>query len=354
MRSASVARCFALLAPPFFVAWIGCSYSATPGDTDSPHREAGPRDPVHDFGTVLASGETLLQHKFVLENPTDRPIRLEASAALTPCCSTIGPAPETIPAHGSIQVPVSFRPGRQADRKRVEFLIRTDEELSPIWRVAVVASVVHELATRVERESDLELPVGRTGRQIPTIACRRLGDAGRGEPVSVQAFESLAAGFVGSAETLKLPGGIIETTRRVEVTLPASSRDGNSRGQVTFRWENGQSWDCPVTWRVRPLISALPAGISLKPGGQSSWTVLLRATDRPFRVCGVDGPACLDSWERTSAETATLHTVILRFDPDKARPGEVANIRFLTDEPDQTEVLVSVLATKMDGSGSGS
>src|SRR5688572_4247860 len=107
------------LIPILMALMTGCSESGR-GITPEPlsGRDVGsaeeipdrPRPDVtmmeHDFGTVLARGQTL-RHDFLLSNPTTRAMRLVKAMSFAPCCSEIGPLPEAIPPGGEAKVQVS-------------------------------------------------------------------------------------------------------------------------------------------------------------------------------------------------------------------------------------------------------
>lgn len=59
------------------------------------HKKGGNVGNQHDFGPVLARGQTL-RHEFSLTNPTNRPMRLIGAKLSTPCCSLLGPLPTDV------------------------------------------------------------------------------------------------------------------------------------------------------------------------------------------------------------------------------------------------------------------
>ena len=68
-----------------------------------------------DLGTILADGQGV-HHDFTVRNTTGRPIRLLKGEALTPCCSSIGPIPESIPPEGTARIPAVWKAGLQSVR----------------------------------------------------------------------------------------------------------------------------------------------------------------------------------------------------------------------------------------------
>ena len=244
-----------------------------------------------DFGPVLARGQ-VLTHEFALTNESGRAVRLLGSQAMTPCCSAIGPLPEIIPPGAAVKVPVSFKPGHESRRKRVEFAVRTDSPDVPTLVLAVMATATAEIEIRPDKTSNATLPLGRSGHQRLTILCRRIGQEGRGSPDGLDATPPLTAAFVGPTEGRSVPGHWVESTRDIEVVLPASSREGMRSGTVTLSWKGNPPIEFPIEWRVTPRIRATPTSIILRSKSAASretHTVILRSDDAPFRITGVSG-----------------------------------------------------------------
>jgi hypothetical protein len=97
---------------------IGCElHSGPPPSPLTKSKGANPHQRVtpvtqwgfheHDFGTVLADGQRLT-HTFAITNTTDRPITFGTPIVFSPCCSSMGPVPDELPARGAAAVAVSF------------------------------------------------------------------------------------------------------------------------------------------------------------------------------------------------------------------------------------------------------
>ncbi len=134
MRGGPIAR--PRLRPRPFVVWVKFRLSSVGcdrRDVQASRPAALNRDLVlgstmgggFHLGAMIADDQTL-RHTFVLANPWDRDVRILQASALSPCCSTIDPTATMIPRHSNLPVPVTFRPGFQAGRRRIDFLIATD------------------------------------------------------------------------------------------------------------------------------------------------------------------------------------------------------------------------------------
>lgn len=113
----------------------------------------------HDFGTVLAHDQTL-RHDFTITNPTDTPIRVLRSAALTPCCSSIDAVPESIQPAGEANVSVSMKAGRSSGRKRILFQLETDATERPLIQLGLAADFSPEWEVAPIGRTTLRLSMG--------------------------------------------------------------------------------------------------------------------------------------------------------------------------------------------------
>jgi hypothetical protein len=147
----------------------------------------------------------------------------------------------------------------------------------------------------------------------------------------------------GGVERRELPDGLVETSREVELTLPASSSLGPQRGELSFRWSNGPRKECPVAWTVTPLIRALPPGLVVQQGDKSACrTVKLTCDERPFRIRSVHSSLLAKDVE-LPAESRREHSLLIDIDPLKGATDKVCNLVITTDDPTQPETLLSVL-----------
>ena len=236
---------------------IGCDATA-PAPDGRPFSSAdqvdadpgGPSDRAtdateHDFGQIVAEGQAL-RHEFAFSNPGDRPIHLLGATALTPCCSAIGPLPESIPPGGTAKLPMVFEPGVQGGRKRVEFVVRTDDPGRPDRVFAAVASLIASIDIEVLKDSDRSLLIGQGGDQRYTVTCRRLGARGLAMPDDVEATPPLDARFDGPTREHRGAGDLIETRRDVIVRIPATAEVGAHRGELRLHWSEGPTRSHPI------------------------------------------------------------------------------------------------------------
>jgi hypothetical protein len=347
MMGQTTRRCVALL-----ILASGCSTSTpdpdlaailgNPADGGRGQKPESSGDLEFDFGPILARGQTL-RHIFTLTNPTERPIRLLKAMVYTPCCSAVEELPRTIPSGGEVKVPVILKPGYQSGRKRVEFAIATDAEDRPVWRLALDARLFSEWEVDPVGESGLKIPVGQAGTRTFRIVCRRKGDEGRRSPESIEAREPLQASFDGPAAEQEQPDGLVEATRDVEVSIPATEETGLRQGEILFRWSDDHRERHIVTWEVTPHIRATPSGLMIKPaGGPTTQMVSVASDDRPFRILKVVGPLLADGIE-TSTDPGRSHRLRLSINPAKAITGGASDIYISTDHPGQPTVTLSVL-----------
>lgn len=305
----------------------------------------------HDFGAILAHGQTL-KHEFPLTNHTGRAIRLLKAEAMTPCCSAIGPWPDLIPPGGQARLPVTFRVGFQSGRKRVTFLVQTDQSDRPLWRFALVAFLTAEVEATLQPGSDTTVKVGQSGRQAFSILCRQIGEKGRGAPASVHVTAPLSAALLGPAHRNgNAPEGVIETTQAIEVILPASNEEGIRRGELEIRWTEGTPFTIPIQWTVSPHLRAVPPGLVLNSSDdRAAQGILVQSESELFRILKVSGPLLAECLEPLPTEPKPFHNLRLVLDPSKAKGNQTSDLIIRTDHPTQAIIRVSVLAL---GKGTG-
>lgn len=324
----------------------GCGTSSSVSDEElaallAPPEPTGSRELVHDFGPILAHGQTL-RHEFTLANPTDRPLKIVSAQAQTPCCSAVGPHPEMIPPGGTATLPVLLKPGSQSGRKRFRFIVQTDSTEQPGWVLSLIADLTAELEMSPIEGFDASLPLGQPGHQRFRIVCHRVGDVGLGAPDAVTVGPPLSARFLGPADEAAATEGPVESTRIVEVDLPASTEPGSQRGELILHWPDGQERSFPIAWQVVARIAIEPSGLVLRPTGEPiTRSVLVTCGDRPFRITGVSGPLLADPPPRPAAPRR-LHRLELVLDPSLVESG-TTDIRIDTDHPDQPTIVLSVL-----------
>jgi hypothetical protein len=295
----------------------------------------------HDFGAVLAQGQDL-RHEFVLVNHGTRPVRLLEAHARTPCCSGVGPLPSVIPAGDRVSVPVVLKAGYSHGRKRVEFVVRTDDPDQAAVVLTLGASFVADLDVETLPESDGPLTVGQEGRRRLRVVCRQVDGVGRAVPDRVDAGPPLEARFIGEPNRSD-SGAVHEEERIVEVSLPAD-RVGSHRADLMLRWSNDDPpMTLPIAWEVVPRIRAVPSGLVLhRDGGMAKRSIVLRAEQTEFRIQGMAG-ALLTSAGITTTPPSRVHRLDLALDPSRLEGDGATDIRIETDDPYQPVIAVSVL-----------
>ena len=236
-----------------------------------------------------------------------------------------------------------FRPGSRTGPGRVEFAVTTDDLAAPERRFALRAELLPDVEVD-EIDGGGDLPLGESGRRRFRVTCRRIGNVGRPAPSKLRAEAPLEARFVAPSSRHVGEGDLIEDVRDVEVTIPASDREGNHEGTLTLLWDGEvEPWRQPVRWRVAPHIRVSPPGLILATGvAEEERRVLVRSSDRPFRIVEVSGPALREPPELPEG-SGLVHVLRLIFDPSRIADGKAADVTITTDHPDQPTVLLSVV-----------
>ena len=331
---------------------IGCGPSASTEiaeveeiirSLDEPGPSADGSESLHDFGTILARGQTL-HHEFSLSNPSDRPFRVLGTEARTPCCSAIGKLPDLVAPGRDVQVPVSLKVGHDSGWKRVEFAVRTDDAINRVKVFALVASLVAEVETRLVEGSASSLLTGESGEQTLLVICRRKDGKGRPAPVQCSTESSLKAEFTGPAEERGLPDGTIEASRRVRITLPAGTDEGDRRADLILTWQDGRVQVIPLAWKVTPHIIATPGVLVLKSAEPTAVrTIRLRSLDDPFRILGLRGGILFGpgDWSRGKDEVHEVRVTLARDAVDLGT--DLDDLIIDTDHPRQPKVAIKVM-----------
>lgn len=295
-----------------------------------------------DFGTILASGQSL-EHRFTLVNTGSRPLRLLTAEALTPCCSSIDPVPESIPAGGSAKVAVKLRPGYQSGPKRVQFVVLTDRDDDPAISLWLSATLTSALDVEFDdTAAAATLAVGKAGTLKGRVIGRRTGKDGFSAPSSLSINAPAKARFVGVEIGRLLDNGFHETVREIEIDLPASREPGTKSAELRLAWDKPSRDDRrAIVWSVTPALRATPPALVLDRNstGSASREVVIRSTGTAFHVLGVEGKA-IRRGLRLPSEAATLHRLDLPLDRDATG---ISDLRILTDHPDQPIAKLTVL-----------
>ena len=300
-----------------------------------------PDDALFDFGPTVARDQTLT-HDFTILNPTDKPIALTSATSWVPCCSKVLPVAGPIPAQGTGKVTVEFKPGFQTGKRRLTFEVHTSEPESPGLGFAILADLTSAFDVKIANSSDRTLPLNRPGHQSFEVVCRKVGEDGRDPVQSVEAAAPLTAEFDGPAIVTN-SAGVRQSSRKVMIRLPASSKEGLQRGEFTLVWPDGSRRNQLIDWKVEPLVTVTPAGLTLRSSaGLISKDVVIQATDRPFRILGVDSVIVAEP-PRLPVDSARLHPLKLSLDLSRLGSSQTGEIIIKTDHPDHPTLKISVL-----------
>ncbi len=333
----------------------GCSRPATdridvsPGvELAAPEKVAGDSIQHFDFGLVLGHDQTIT-HDFLLENASSSPLKLTKVAARIPCCSSIGPLPDVVPAGASIRVPVRFNAGRQTGPRRFAFAVETASADRPVFLYTLSANLFSDFeASEIDSEGTSSVVVvNRSGRRRLRITSRRLGQLGRSGPRAVLAASPLSARFAGPETSRSLPEGLVETIRDIEVEIPPGEMPGQRTGEITVTWSSDAPYRHVLNWEVLPKIRAFPPSLVFgESGDQVKRSILLRSDGIPFRVVRITSPRFVEVTRGTSG-AAGLHRIGLSIGPP--RDAEAGDVVIETDDPEQARVVVHLLKVPNSG-----
>jgi hypothetical protein len=300
-----------------------------------------------DLGAIFADGQ-VVQHDFTIRNAMDRPVRLLNGEALTPCCSSIGSLPGSIPPAGTAKIPAAWRIGRQSGARRVEFVVNTDDPSRPTRMLAMRASLTS--AWEVEpAELKMILRPGQSGEQRFRVTALRKGPLGRPLPEELSATAPLVAAYLEPPSERTGEDGVVQSSRAALVKVPADREPGVRCGSLLFRWRDGRSETHLVTWDVRSLVSVTPPGLVLRSRAEPYQQVfVLSSRERPIRVIGVAGPLVAGSVGLPQGARAT-QVVRLAIDTRRTHEERPSEITFHTDHPGQPDALVTVLVIRGPG-----
>jgi len=328
----------------------GCAPSATGPSASAepnPGRKVPPPSPKsiilkHDVGRVLSTGQEL-RHRFRLTNPTDQPLSLVNPTAFTPCCSSIGPVPNTLPPGGEVEVPVVFRTAGYQGRGRLGFSIEGDGSEPILWQMELTSDLVPDWEVATERVP--RLAVGRAGEARLRIVCRRRDEVGLTPPDSVEGFGGLTAAFDGPTEEDAGEDGVVTSRRHVRIELPPAPEAGRRSGTVRFVWPDGSKRDHTIRWDVESVLTVEPKALfvtgSANAEDEIRRSVTVRSADRPIRLLEIPGP--LAEKLTLPSDPSPAHEIDLVIDSSGLESGRAADIRIVTDHPDQPEIAVTVM-----------
>jgi hypothetical protein len=329
----------------------GCAKSSAPVDSEaeavvrSIHRkniESTTTEVVHDLGPILAYGQTL-RYEFTLRNPANKPLRILGTLARTPCCSAVEGLPVSVPPLSTARVPVVFKPGFQKGRRRIQFELTTDDNAEPVRTFSLVSTLMSEMEIEMLDGSETNVHVGDAGKQFLRVTCRRMGEEGRNAPESIVGLGSLLARFRGEAVSVERPGGLVETSRDIELILPSESTGGLKSSSFVLSWPNTLQHEEPITWRVQPNVVVSPPGLVLKPSSDPLLrTITIQSRGRAIHILSVKARA-LEVSVILPTEAAEQHVLHLQIEATHQGVLETSELVIETDHPEQPTLSVSVL-----------
>ena len=295
------------------------------------------KDSFADLGPILAYGQTLT-HEFRIANQSASPLKILGAEPLMPCCSAIRERPGTVAPGESSDLVIEFRPGFQSGRKRVEFVVATNDPIHPSRQFGLTANLIGEIEVVSSQKAAVSLPVHASGELAFRLICRRVNGEGRGLP-SVITSGSSKARFTSPGSDLER-NGVIESIRDFLVELAPEQEPGSRRDEVRFTWPDGRSWDHQIGWTVRAAIGATPSAVVIHRGKAVRRSILLESEDRPFSVLAVRGNLVVRTHPKLPTEDSNRLMITLEIDPNRA--GESGMVEIVTNHPDGRSLPVTI------------
>lgn len=305
------------------------------------------QDQTFDFGQVLARGQ-VLTHEFTIRNLSSKLMRIRGVEAFAPCCSAIKHRPDFIAPGGTGVLAIEFRPGIQTGSKTAVFRVASDDEDVPLITYSVQASVYAEIEIQSVGHGSLSIRSNEASPGRFRVISRRLKAEGVDEPIGVSCDSPCSATFVGAATTV-VNGNIIENTRDVEVSIPASATLGDKQSILRLQWAYGIHHEHAIYWRVVPAVTASPESLVLSQGAAQEKKILLTSSDRTFRILSIAGNGC-----STAASLPTslgrVHSLTLLIDPAQLRRDLRPQVLIETDNRDAPVLKIDLfVAPKPNG-----
>lgn len=230
----------------------------------------------------------------------------------------------------------------RTERKRVGFIVETDDKEHPALQYAVSAALYPDLEILTVGEGPRVLRAGKPGRWEFVVAARRVGDDGAELPDKVEAESPLSARFAGPPKHDDDPDGLTSDSRTIEVVAPASSAMGSHVASIVLKRGKNEAKRWLVVWQVEPAVRVTPKSLILKPDEISAThRVVVYSEDRPIRILGV-GPSELLSKVEFGKESSERQTVALVVDRRRSGVKEFTVV-IRTDHPDHPTVALAVL-----------
>ena len=313
-----------------------------------------PADQRYDAGVVLLeAGQTReVTRRFIVPNPTDRPMRLSEAWSSCGCTSAVvgGPGPEDdlIPPGGSVAVTVTVRCGATGREQVGTVAFDTGAAEMPLVRLTVSVTGVPPVTFESDGAANgpaVTLPPGGSRRLELTVAASEIAAAG--DPFAPPAltadrpFVRVLATEEQSRRTVLNPDGKTVRTVRTRVVCEIAADDGGTAPRRTATLtarSGGATATVPVTVVRHDPVRVRPPAALLTGGGPAVVTV---SADRPFRLLSVEP----NGWSVVADPPAggpprSSYRLRIAAGPGGAGAGL---IRLGTDHPDRPRVAVPVV-----------
>lgn len=232
------------------------------------------RPDEHDFGVVLADGQ-LLRHSFTFKNNLNKQMNIKNVLASTPCCSDIeSVALTSLPPGAETLISVTFRVGVKTERRRVQFLVETDDKLQP-FRTLTLSAYCYPAWEIQKPEPIIEnLVVNRGKRIVVKMIGRSLKGGSDVLPDEIVAEDPLKASFSSKPSKTDEDKSLVSFERLVSIDIPPSSTRGGCQSRITYQWKDGRKQFQDIYWEVLDPIRVKPKTIARRGAGYRASSLL--------------------------------------------------------------------------------
>jgi hypothetical protein len=289
-------------------------------------------EPKHVFGTVV--GDLVLRHQFQVVNTGKTPLTIKQANSSCGCTSTVVGKAVLAPGEtGGIEALFNTKDQRGKVTRTIEVI--SDDPANPKRILTLEAEVVPEVFVDPPIAQFLEVQGKETRTEQVQLK------SGRKEPLHVTRIDIQGGDFITASVGMDTRLHLQLDPQRI----PADQRAGMVLVRVATSREGAPVVVLPVRWSLKSPISVQPAGLSWDEfaGGTQRGRVTLRQVGlAPFKILSVESShrdihVSVPLGRSATSQEATVQV------SNTVNPGLYKEtIRFTTDDPDQSVVVVPV------------
>jgi len=278
----------------------GCGPASSKTNVGTAEEEAKPSliaeaDRHHDFGAVIGRAGQKMDHRYRLENPTGRDVKIVDVINRKTCCGIVHVGRSILRPGEATEVDVTLVVGDKFGEVAHETEVVTD--LPSDSNIVLRTTAQAFPAIRVEEVASSEGPILVGTREVRRVELRVLATGTSAEPpVDLDRLElrsTIGVDWAGPKEESPADEGLKVETRRFTASLDPSGLPGDRQAEILLMDGKGVVGRHLVAWVVASAIAATPKMIVMERG-KDRYRVTLQSRDqRPFRVvrvdCGVPG-----------------------------------------------------------------